>query len=66
MLQHETPAEESAEPMSIEVRIRQLADQGHTTRKIAAALETEGYRVSHMKVARELRRAAGRTQLPLL
>ena len=66
VLQHETPADESAEPMYIEVRIRQLADQGHSTRKIAAALETEGYRVSHMKVARELRRAAGRTQLPLL
>lgn len=37
-------------------RIREMASQGMSYRKIAAALAAEGLRVSHMKVARVLQR----------
>ena len=48
--------------MPIEVRISELAGQGISTRKIAAALESEGHQAfSHLRVARTLRRE---TQLP--
>ena len=57
------PAGESAAATApVESRIAELAGQGLSTRKIAAALADEGYpAVSHMKVARTLRRKA---QLP--
>ena len=54
------PAGESAAATApVESRIAELAGQGLSTRKIAAALEREGYpAVSHMRVARTLRREA--------
>ena len=48
---------ENAGPPEIEDRIAQLAELGLGSRRIAAALEAEGYpRLSHMTVARILRR----------
>ena len=57
------PAGESAAATApVEARIAELAGRGLSTRKIAAALVEEGYSaISHMKVARTLRRKA---QLP--
>ena len=57
------PAGESAAGMvQVESRIAELAGRGLSTRRIAAALVEEGYpAISHMKVARTLRRKA---QLP--
>ena len=57
------PAGESAAGTApVESRIAELAGRGLSTRRIAAALVEEGYpAVSHMKVARTLRRKA---QLP--
>ena len=50
---------ESAGPSGVEDRIAQLAGLGLGSRRIAAALEAEGYlRLSHMTVARILRREA--------
>ena len=50
----------------VEARIRLLADQGLSTRRIAAVLEGEGQRLSHTKVARILRRRHRSAQLDLL
>ena len=62
VLQPEPPGENDVETNPVETRISELAGQGLSTRKIAAALEAEGYPgISHMSVARTLRREA---QLP--
>ena len=59
VLQAVPAGESAAETAPVESRIAELAGQGLSTRKIAAALETEGYPgVSHMRVARTLRREA--------
>ena len=50
---------ENAGPSGVEDRIARLAGLGLGSRRIAAALEAEGYpRLSHMTVARILRREA--------
>ena len=62
VLQSASPGGNAAETVPIEARIAELAGQGLSTRKIAAALEAEGYPViSHLRVSRTLQREA---QLP--
>ncbi len=62
VLQSESTAEMEGETIPMTTRIAELAGQGLSTRRIAATLECEGYpAVSHMRVARTLRREA---QLP--
>ena len=62
IIQQVADGRNTLQAMPIEVRISELAGQGISTRKIAAALESEGYQAfSHLGVARTLRREA---QLP--
>ena len=62
VLQAVPAGESAATTVPVESRIAELAGLGLSTRKIAAALVEEGYpAISHMKVARTLRRKA---QLP--
>ena len=62
MLQAVPAGESAAGTVPVEDRIAELAGRGLSTRRIAAALAEEGYpAISHMKVARTLRRKA---QLP--
>ena len=59
MLQAVPAGESAARTAPVESRIAELAGQGLSTRRIAAALVEEGYpALSHMKVARTLRRKA--------
>ena len=56
VLQRPRAGREDSDGFSVEARIRELAVEGGSTRKIAAALKAEGFNISHMKVARVLRK----------
>ena len=51
---------------SVKARMVQLAALGHSTRRIAAILAQQGHQVSHMTVARTLKRSRGSAQLQLI
>ena len=67
VLQPLPAAQDAAEGIPLDVRVGYLTALGHSTRKVAALLELEGYGpVSHMKVVRARRRQQGqKAQMPL-
>ena len=66
MLRPKQTAADALKGIPLKDRMRQLAAEGHSTRMIADLLSAEGRRVSHMTVARAVRRREESDQPRLL